>query len=449
MQAAGQLLYFLLLVTVFFVVPLSYQLFYNMAGNILITVAVLYISFTLGYYLIYILMNTYKDKNGNLVLIGAPGGGAARGVKSDFESANTVLERGVIEPNIDGLMTVRDIRPAIWRRALIFSLILLLTLLPFLLYYEEPLRYQQLVSEDSNRDAIASVGQLLRLKIEKDSPDDLKFLNAVTKNDVIIIAGHYDRVEVVLELAKIPYTLISPERARRFEFNPAQILMINCPGRLKPETFPKIEKFVAEGGHLFTTDWALINTLERAIPGFLKSTILRTGNGVIPIQRADTNESDLLKHVFLPDGAPSWWVFSSHPYSIINNGVNLLVKSDKLKKDYGHEPVASEFHYKKGRVIHTATHFYQQRSIITSRRQSRAGDEYVKEDMQIDISRLEAAFSARLKNLKAGQLEDTYSVLRFIANVIIARKKSQQELSSSSVLSPASTSAPAAPPAGR
>ncbi len=423
MQAAGQLLYFIFLVAVFFVAPLWYQLFFNMSGNLYLTAAVLYACFTVGYYLIFVLMNTYRDKRGNLVIIGAA-------VKSETgrggeESVNTVMDRGVIEQNVDGLMGVRDIRPSIWRRALTFSLILLLLLLPLMWHYEEPLRYQQLISEDSNRDAIASIGQLLRLKIEKDAPEDLAVLNSVTKDDVVIVTGNYDRVEVVLDLAKIPYTLISPMKVKQFALNPKQILMINCPGRLMPDTFAKIEKFVADGGHLFTTDWALINTLEQAIPGFLKSSQLRTGNGVISIQREDTGESELLKNVFLPGGTPSWWVFSSHPYEIRSDKVRLLVKSTQLKKQFNLDPVASEFSYKNGKVIHTATHFYQQRSIITSRHQSRSGDDYVRNDLQIDISRLEADFAARLKNIKAGQLEDTYSVIRFIANVIIARKKSQ------------------------
>lgn len=423
MKAIGRLLYFIFLVVVFFVAPLWFQLFFYMSGNLYVTAAILYVCFTIGYYLIFVLINTYRDKRGNLVLIGAA-------VKSEInrggeESMDTVLDRGVIEHNVNGLMGVRDIRPSIWRRALIFSLVLLSLLLPLFWHYEEPLRYQQLVSEDSNRDAIASIGQLLRLKIEKDAPDDLKLLNAVTKDDVVIITGNYDRVEVVLDLAKIPYTLISPLKFINFNLNPKQILMINCPGRLMPETFAKIEKFVSDGGHLFTTDWALINTLEQAIPGFLKSSQLRSGMGVISIQREDTGESELLKNVFLPGGTPSWWVFSSHPYEIRSDKVKLLVKSDQFKKQFNLEPVACEFDYKNGKVIHTATHFYQQRSIITSRHQARSGDDYVRNDLQLDISRLEADFAARLKNVKAGQLEDTYSVIRFIANVIIARKKSQ------------------------
>lgn len=427
MQAAGQLLYFIFLVAVFFVAPLWYQLFHNLSDKLYITAALLYISFTVGYYLIYVLMNTYRDNRGNLVLIG----GVKRKPEDGFQSAeseSTVLGRGVIEQSADGLMGVKDIRPSIWRRALLFSLILLLLLLPFLMHYEEPLRYQQVLTVDSNRDAIASMGQLLKLKIEKDSPDDLLVLNSVVKDDVVIITGNYDRVEVVLDLAKIPYTLITPMQFARFELKPRQILMINCPGKLMPDTFPKIEKFVADGGHLFTTDWALINTLERAIPGFLKSSQLRTGDSVVSIEKAYTGESELLKHVFLPGGTPSWWVFSSHPYKVHSDAVRQLVSSKQLRTQFGLEAVASEFVYKKGRVIHTATHFYQQRSIIVTREQARSGDEYVRNDMQIDISRLEADFAARLKNIKAGQLEDTYSVIRFIANVIIARKKTQAGL---------------------
>ncbi|HOT78056.1 MAG TPA: hypothetical protein PK467_19870, partial [Candidatus Wallbacteria bacterium] len=66
MQAVGQLLYFIFLVAVFFVAPLWYQLFYNMSSSIYIAAVILYICFTVGYYLIYVLMNTYRDRHGNL-----------------------------------------------------------------------------------------------------------------------------------------------------------------------------------------------------------------------------------------------------------------------------------------------------------------------------------------------------------------------------------------------
>ena len=85
MQAAGQLLYFIFLVAVFFVAPLWYQLFHNMSDKIYVTAAVLYISFTIGYYLIYVLMNTYRDSRGNLVLIG----GVKRKPEDGFQSAES------------------------------------------------------------------------------------------------------------------------------------------------------------------------------------------------------------------------------------------------------------------------------------------------------------------------------------------------------------------------
>ena len=62
----------------------------------------------------------------------------------------------------------------------------------------------------------------------------------------------------------------SREEIERIELNPDQILIINCPGNLYDESLARVKSFVRKGGFLFTTDWALLNILEKIFPEYVR-----------------------------------------------------------------------------------------------------------------------------------------------------------------------------------
>ena len=75
-------------------------------------------------------------------------------------------------------------------------------------------------------------GKAIREKIKKDIPQDEKYLEKVQNSDVIVVRGGYDRAEDVLGAMEIPHVIIDTHDADRAEFNPSQVVFINCPGNL-------------------------------------------------------------------------------------------------------------------------------------------------------------------------------------------------------------------------
>ncbi len=402
-------------------------MFFNLHDNVWLVLCLLYACFTVGYYFIYSLLYTFRDKNGRLVFL-TPQGPAEAISPLAPESIDTVMSRGVLEQSGFGLR--QDVSMLIWKKAFMFSALLLFLLAPFILYFFKDIRYTQIVAESQNKDAIISVAQLLRLKMEDDAKDDLAILNSIKKEDVVVVFGQHDKVEVVLELANIPFTRIFPKDVKDFDFKPSQIVMVNCPGKFPPldgnVPFEKLKKFVDDGGFLFTTDWALQYTLEGTAPGFLEAVRNETRDEVMPIKVADLN-SEFTKNIAPAGATPSWWEFFSFPMKVLNKDkVKIIVKSDKMKTVYGHEGIAAFFDYGKGKIIHTTAHFLQQKSVITTSRQGGDALAYVRDELKIDQSKLSESFKKTLKSLKAGQIEDVYSIVRFIANVIVAKKKTQR-----------------------
>ncbi len=65
-----------------------------------------------------------------------------------------------------------------------------------------------------------------------------------------------------------------------------------------------MRKFVNAGGYLYTTDWALLQVVQKAFPGFIEYNGRPTGNDVVAVQVEQT-ENNLLKHLTLLEGRPA------------------------------------------------------------------------------------------------------------------------------------------------
>jgi hypothetical protein len=96
-------------------------------------------------------------------------------------------------------------------------------------------------------------------------------LASVEASDVIVVSGIYDHVEDVLDALEVRHTVVEPVDLDRADLRPEQLLVVNCPGAVSPRAVPRIRIFVAAGGSLFTTDWALRHVIEPAFPGVIRS----------------------------------------------------------------------------------------------------------------------------------------------------------------------------------
>lgn len=107
-------------------------------------------------------------------------------------------------------------------------------------------------------------------RMKKHRKSDVKTLERLADTDVIVMRGRSDKVEQVLTAIKIKHKRINREDFGKLELKPNSVLVLNCNGDKDLFTdaeIAKISKFVAKGGYLFSSDWQLKFTVEKAFPG--------------------------------------------------------------------------------------------------------------------------------------------------------------------------------------
>ncbi len=108
-----------------------------------------------------------------------------------------------------------------------------------------------------------AAAEVLRSTMANQSPADLALLKAGQGKDIVVVRGSMDHIEQVLAAARIRHTVINPDQVATTDLNANQVLMVNCPGPMPNAGLKRVEKFVRAGGLLYTTDWALLNVVQR------------------------------------------------------------------------------------------------------------------------------------------------------------------------------------------
>ena len=188
-----------------------------------------------------------------------------------------------------------------------------------------------------------------------------------TAENVKVVSGDYDKCEMVMTALGLTHgALTAAEIGADLPKQDVRAIFFDCTGRPpgKP-TLENLERWVKEGGFLFTSDWGIDNVVEKAFPGYLK--VLRTGTR--PIMTPDTTITFTVapgKHVLLaglpPEAETSrWWLEeSSILFTIAKpDDVEVLAVSKDLETRYGSKLVAVTFPYGKGRVVHALGHMFQ------------------------------------------------------------------------------------------
>ncbi len=264
--------------------------------------------------------------------------------------------------------------------------------------------------DDKRRRAYQAGGRITRDRMTREAPMNAEALDAIETSDIVVVEGCYDHVELVLGALDLPYQTIQAGHLGRVHLRPDQLLVINCPGQLPAPEIVQVRDFVAAGGTLFSTDWALRNVLEPAFPGFVEFNEHPTHDDVV---RIDIIESDspYLMGVLDADDDPQWWLEgSSYPIRVLNKEqVRVLITSRELGEKYGEEPVAVVFNFGKGEVVHMISHYFLQRAEFRNARHQRSAASYAADkgvafdeamaDMASDLSLYEveaAATSSRM-----------------------------------------------------
>jgi len=272
------------------------------------------------------------------------------------------------------------------------------------------------------KQAYEASSKILKKRMEKERPLDLEILKKVDESSIVIVAGVYDKVELVLDLIKIPYVLIQPADFDKINLRPDQILIINCPGEIS-EGLSKIKNFVKQGGFLFTTDWALLNILEKLFPELLRYNKKPTLDDCVGVKVVDKSNK-FLEGLFQGEADPIWWLeSSSYPIEILDKEkVKVLVTSREMKEKYGEAPIVITFDYGDGgTVLHMTSHYYLQRSELRTKRHKSSAKDYFMSEM--GFSKKDADEIEELEGLSLGEAENAYSTTQFISNVIVEQQK--------------------------
>ncbi|MFW9900568.1 MAG: hypothetical protein ACFFDY_04700 [Candidatus Thorarchaeota archaeon] len=271
--------------------------------------------------------------------------------------------------------------------------------------------------------AYKASSKILEKRMAKERPVDFDILRKVKESSIIIVAGAYDKIELVLEMIKVPFILIEPLELSQIELRADQILIINCPGNVNDDALPKIKEFVKNGGFLFTTDWALLNILEKIFPRYLKYNQRPTGDDCVRVEILDKSNK-FLEGLFDEKSDPIWWLeSSSYPIQILDKSqVKLLIVSKEMQEKYGEAPIVITFEYGEGTVLHMTSHYYLQRAELRTKRHKMSAKEYVQSEMAFSDAEAEE-IEKDLEGLSLGEAESAYSTTQFISNVIVEQQK--------------------------
>ena len=277
---------------------------------------------------------------------------------------------------------------------------------------------------DKRRRAYQAGGRIARERMTREAPMNAAALDAIEASDIVVVEGCYDHVELVLGALELPYQTIQAGHLHRVHLRPDQLLVINCPGQLPAPEIVQVRDFVAAGGTLFSTDWALRNVLEPAFPGLVEFNERPTHDDVV---RIDIIESDspYLMGVLDADDDPQWWLEgSSYPIRVLDKKqVRVLITARELGEKYGEEPVAVVFNFGKGEVFHMISHYFLQRAEFRNARHQRSAASYA-DDKGVPFDEPMADMAS---DLSLYEVEAAATSSRMFANIAADKKRRWME----------------------
>jgi hypothetical protein len=272
-----------------------------------------------------------------------------------------------------------------------------------------------------------AAGALLEAKLAHEKPADLAILKAVAGKDIVVVRGSMDHIEQVLAAAKIRHTVVEPDQVAALDLKAEQIVMVDCPGIMPDAGVRRLERFVRAGGLLYTTDWALLNVIQKAFPGTIRHNGQSTLDEVTPVVIAARNDDLMSQMLLTKDDQPQWWLEGgSYPIQVLDaKRVQVLATSHHMGKKYGAAPVVVRFKWDDGEVIHVVSHFYRQAS---AQGPAVAAAKAV-DQVEGLTAQQKAAFKADPNAQSSmANVSSSYAFQRMTSNLVVGKQKRNAEL---------------------
>lgn len=244
-------------------------------------------------------------------------------------------------------------------------------------------------------------------------------------DEIVVVAGTYDRVQDVLRLAELPHRVIAPAELDVASLRPEGFLVVNCAPLPLVAHGEALRAWVAEGGTLMTTDWA-VDLATVCFPGVIRRARGRnTADEVVGVEVVD-NTSPVTRGLFLDGETPRWWLErESYPFEV-TEGVQVLVRSEEMRARYGSGLVAAAFHWYRGMALHMISHFYLQRAELRTARDTASATSFVTAAVgETAAQKLYAStplMAQALAGTAAGEVRAAYTNYSMAAGVLRARK---------------------------
>lgn len=267
---------------------------------------------------------------------------------------------------------------------------------------------------------------LVTERLHNEDNENRELLADITKSDLVVVKGTYDHIHLVLNHLDMPYVELSAHQLPHVELKPEQTVFVNCASSFPAESARRLATFVKDGGQLITTDWALLNVIEVAFPGFIKYNQRATGDDVVPIEVVHRHDP-VIKGFIDEKTEPVWWLEgSSYPIKVLDRErVTVLMKSKELKKRYGEAPVIVKFEFGEGVVYHMISHFYLQRSETRTAKQATSATNYSKDKGA--SAEVQEMWDKEGAGLNYGDVQSANTSSEFLMRAIVGQKKRVKE----------------------
>jgi hypothetical protein len=205
--------------------------------------------------------------------------------------------------------------------------------------------------------AISAPPQMFRGWLEQNHPAFALATSAQASRNLVEIKGAWDDSSTTLRALGIRHQTIKGGALRDYPLDGVKVMVINCPGKVPVEALQKIRNFVAGGGFLLSTDWALENVVQRAFPGYVAYNDAKASQTMV-----DATVQDLDPVLFKGGVTRAYWKVDdgSELVRVLKpQAVRVLVTSSQLSNDDpDHRGIlAVNFAFGKGQVLHLVGHF--------------------------------------------------------------------------------------------
>jgi HEAT repeat protein len=154
--------------------------------------------------------------------------------------------------------------------------------------------------------------------------------------DVVVLESRGDHIEEVLTDLTIEYRKTAGAGVHAAELHPAALFFANCTGEIEEGDVERLAWFVRTGGALFSSCWALSETVERVYPGVVRK--LETQAEVLDdvLAHLAGASSPFLEGVFPPGVQPVYHLEGAHLIEVLDpEWAEVLIDSPECLERHG------------------------------------------------------------------------------------------------------------------